>query len=747
LGLAVLAALPAFAVMLSMAHQWRAHEVLDAQERARDLVRRAVTMQQAHIDMDAQVVPVLERFAERIPTDSLGVPPGSLVAIFNHQGHLIAQYPPASPTAGTSAERDKLIGAMLTAKSEGTVEAAAFDDVRRAYAFSPLKSREPGQEPYIAVGIPVAAATALADQTLVRDFGVFAIAIGLVMAIAWVAGERLVVRHVRELADVARRIGEGDLTARVGVTGRPAELSALAESFDRMAQTLQAREREITSQRDRISAQERRMRAILDSSNEGIGLRDRSGRLLYVSPSTGRLLGYDPSELLGRDTDEYVHAQDRPYVRALLDDLMRHPGAAVSAIFRVRHKNGSWRWIAMDLQNLLDEPSVGAVLANYRDVTAYREAQEALRQTRDQLETRVRQRTFQLVKANDALRLEIAERKKMEETLQRLSHVVEQTADSVLVTDRNGIVEYVNPAFEAMTGFTRQEIVGKTPHMISSGLHDRHFFAHLWETILAGRVFRTVVKNKKKDGRVFDEDQTITPMRDDRGAITHFISTGRDVTERKRTEHAIRRLNVLLEQETTRIANLLHDEAGQFLTSAHIMIADVARELPPQARERLHEVRQHLDQVEGQLRTISHDLHPRILKDLGLVGTFRFRAEAFERRTGVKTAVKADRDYRPSQAVQAALYRLVQEGLTNAAKHARAKTITISLTDDGHSICCALTDNGVGFDVDEMAQRTTVTSLGLQSMRDRIEALGGTFEINSAPGTGTTLRAHVPMEA
>jgi PAS domain S-box-containing protein len=678
--LAFLAAVPPVAVMLSVAVQWRQHEVEDAEVRALELVRRATAMYDGHKHVP-QVVPAFQALATRLPASAIGLPEGSMVAVFDRAGVPLTSQPAAHVSTTWQSESDALIGMMLQARGEGTTTSAAFDGERRAFAFAPLRSGEAGPDAYIAVGIPLAAATELADRMLALDFILLGIALGLVVGIAWVAGDHLVVHHVRALADAADRLGRGDMSARVGTSGRPKELGALAERFDRMAGLLQARERELVAQRDRTEAQERRMRAVLDNSSEGIALRDRTGRLLYVSPSTARLLGYDPSEMLGRDTDEYVHPEDRAYVRALHNDLIAHPGGSVSAICRIRHKHGGWRWLAFDMQNLLDDPCVGAMLANYRDVTAYREAQEALRQVRDQLETRVRQRTSQLVKANEALRLEIAERKRMEETLQRLSHVVEQTADSVLVTNRDGVIEYVNPAFEAMTGYARGEAIGKTPHLISSGLHDARFFAHLWENILAGRVFRTVVKNKKKDGRVFDEDQTITPMRDDKGQITHFISTGRDVTERKRTEHAIRRLNLLLEQETTRIANLLHDEAGQFLTSAHIMIADVARELPPASRERLQEVRQHLDQVESQLRMISHDLHPRILKDLGLVGTFRFRAQAFERRTGVKTSVKADRDYHPSAAVEATLYRLVQEGLNNAAKHARAKAITLSLTD------------------------------------------------------------------
>jgi len=340
-------------------------------------------------------------------------------------------------------------------------------------------------------------------------------------------------------------------------------------------------------------------------------------------------------------------------------------------------------------------------------------------------------------KADEARRSEV----------QKLSRVIEQTADSVFVTDYAGVIDYVNPAFEELTGYSRAEAVGSTPRLFSSGVHDARFFEGLWATITAGKVFRTIVTNKTKDGRLFDEDQIITPIRDSRGVITHFVSTGRDITQRKRTEQALRRLNQLLEQETTRIANVLHDEAGQFLTSAHIVLADVARDLPPPLRERLKEVRDSLDQVEEQLRTISHNLHPRILDDLGLVGSIRFRADAFARRTGIRTSVQAAQDYQCAAAVQAVLYRLVQEGLNNMGKYAKARSAAITLADDGQQICCSICDDGVGFELSEVFGPLGEPRLGLRGMQDRIEAVGGSFEIISAPNQGTELRACVPLES
>jgi two-component system sensor histidine kinase NreB len=331
-------------------------------------------------------------------------------------------------------------------------------------------------------------------------------------------------------------------------------------------------------------------------------------------------------------------------------------------------------------------------------------------------------------------------------TLQKLSSALEQTADSVFITDREGVIEYVNPAFEAMTGYTRDETIGQTPRLFSSRSHDRKFYEGLWTTILSGQVYRAIVTNRAKDGRLFNEDQTITPIRDAAGTITNFVSTGRDITERRRTEQALRHLNSELENEAGRIAALLHDEAGQFLAFAHITLADVARDVPADLRDRIQEVRRHLDHAEEQLRRVSHELHPRMLDDLGLGQAVRFLSETFSRRSGVPVEVDTTVETASPRALETVCYRLVQEALTNVGKHAKATRVSIQLVRDAGQLCCSIADDGVGFDVAAVAERADF-SLGLTLIKDRFEAVGGTLTIVSAPGRGTQLRASAPLES
>jgi two-component system, cell cycle sensor histidine kinase and response regulator CckA len=128
------------------------------------------------------------------------------------------------------------------------------------------------------------------------------------------------------------------------------------------------------------------------------------------------------------------------------------------------------------------------------------------------------------------------EQRSAEESLRKLSRAVEQSADTVLITDRNGIIEYVNPAFEALTGYGAEEVCGKTPRILKSGEQGPEIYQDMWKAILAGKVFRGILVNRKKNGELYYVEESICPVRDSAGQVTHFVGNGRDLTERLRLE-------------------------------------------------------------------------------------------------------------------------------------------------------------------------------------------------------------------
>jgi two-component system, cell cycle sensor histidine kinase and response regulator CckA len=127
-----------------------------------------------------------------------------------------------------------------------------------------------------------------------------------------------------------------------------------------------------------------------------------------------------------------------------------------------------------------------------------------------------------------------------ENMLRKLLRAVEQSADMVVITDRSGIIEYANPAFETLTGYSCEEVVGCNPSLLNSGEQVPALYRELWQTILSGNVFRGVLANRKKTGELFYVEKTITPVRDGEGRITHFISNDRDITERRKLEAELR---------------------------------------------------------------------------------------------------------------------------------------------------------------------------------------------------------------
>lgn len=141
---------------------------------------------------------------------------------------------------------------------------------------------------------------------------------------------------------------------------------------------------------------------------------------------------------------------------------------------------------------------------------------------------------------------DLSEMRIKDEKIRRLSQVVEQVDDLVCITNRDGIIEYVNPAFEKFSGYTQQEAIGKTPAILKSGKHKNDYYEEMWNTILRGESFHSRIINKRKDDSLFYEDITITPLVDDKSKITHFVATGKDITDQLNAQEDIRRTSTFL---------------------------------------------------------------------------------------------------------------------------------------------------------------------------------------------------------
>jgi signal transduction histidine kinase len=161
---------------------------------------------------------------------------------------------------------------------------------------------------------------------------------------------------------------------------------------------------------------------------------------------------------------------------------------------------------------------------------------------------------------------------------------------------------------------------------------------------------------------------------------------------------ALRQLNETLEEEIKRIAYAVHDEAGQLLVAVHLALAEVALELPAPQQAQFERIKEMLNQVEKHLRRYSHELRPTILDDLGWIPAIRFLAEGISKRANLPIHIDAAVPGRPPATIETTLYRIVQEALTNAVKHARASNVWIRAWRENLVLCCSIRDDGGGFD-------------------------------------------------
>jgi PAS domain S-box-containing protein len=256
--------------------------------------------------------------------------------------------------------------------------------------------------------------------------------------------------------------------------------------------------------RDRTRALE----PILQTISDGIVVVDREGAFLVFNEAAERILGVGSLDAPPSEWPEayglFLPDRVTPYPPEQLPLVRASGGEAVrDAEIYVRGPHRPEGTVISVTAMPWRDPSgelLGGV-AVFRDVTAHRNADDAVR---------------------------------------RLSNAVEQTADAIYITDRDGVVEYVNPGFERITGYSKDEVLGRTPGLLKSGRHDAAHYRELWSTVLAGEVFRGTMVNRRKNGEIFHVEMTITPIKDPTGAVTHFVAVGKDMTDRRiRQEHEL----------------------------------------------------------------------------------------------------------------------------------------------------------------------------------------------------------------
>jgi PAS domain S-box-containing protein len=352
---------------------------------------------------------------------------------------------------------------------------------------------------------------------------------------------------------------------------------------------------------------------------------------------------------------------------------------------------------------------------------------------------------------------DITERKKVEIKLRQLSTAVQQSPATIVITDTQGIIEYVNPKFTETTGYTFEEAIGKNPRILKSGVTPQSEYEKMWETILSGKEWRGEFCNVKKNGETYWEFASISPITNESGIITNFIAVKEDITQRKKSQIELEvsrdqlrklasRLEQIREEERKQIAQEIHDELGQQLTGIKMNIAIFQKKYANDSAviEKLDYMKQLIDGGIQTVRNISRNLRPPILDELGLFEAIKWQVREFTEAVNIQCTLSLpDEMPKVNQEMSTGIFRIVQECITNIIRHADADSVTILLENKSNGLYLSIADNGRGITPLEIQD---INSIGIHGMEERARTLGGSITISPVTPQGTKIEGFFPLE-
>jgi len=344
--------------------------------------------------------------------------------------------------------------------------------------------------------------------------------------------------------------------------------------------------------------------------------------------------------------------------------------------------------------------------------------------------------------------------RELQDSHENLEALFANISDIITIGDENGRVVEINPAATRILGYPRDELLT----MQIDHMHPAERRAEAGQIVMAmleGRTAVCILPLLAKDGTHIPAETVVTRGHWNKRPAIYGIS--RDLSDRERAKHALaesslnralaealqrlsRSLVVAQEDERRRIALELHDEVGQNLTGLLLLLENRVKLAPERFLERVAKAREVAIQLLGTVRQMSMNLRPPHLDDLGLCQALTFHFTRYTDQTGI--AVDHDftgEDHGLSAELNITVYRIIQEALTNVARHAGVRLVSVSLQIDDNTVTMAVADQGQGFDLDK-----PVVSMGLASLKERASALGGRVEIQSQPGAGTTVKTVIP---
>jgi two-component system cell cycle sensor histidine kinase/response regulator CckA len=485
-----------------------------------------------------------------------------------------------------------------------------------------------------------------------------------------------------------------------------------------------------------LRASEEQYRLITESSLTGIYIH-QDGLFQYVNSPLADMLGYSPDEMIGKRFWEFIDSEDQERIKAFSSRRLEGKPIPMQYELRGLTKSGETRWFEVRA-NIINYGGRPAVMGNVVDIT---------------------------------------ERRRVEAERLLLTTAIEQAAEMVIITDKDGLIQYVNPAFEATTGYSAKEIVGKHPNILKGGMHGDDYYRDVSRKLTRGEVWRGNFINKKKDGTIYEEASTVSPVKDETGRIVNYVAVTRDVTRELMLQKQLLQAQKM-EAVGTLAGGIAHDFNNllqAILGYSDLLLTKKGQQDPD---------RKKLEAIMRAARD-GADLVSRILA-FGRKGDSKFRPtdlnheirrvekllhRSLPRMIRIDLALSEDLrviDADPAQIEQVLL------NLGVNAKHAMPdggqfliETQNVSLSDEyvsvhlgakpGKYVLLTVSDTGVGMQPDVLDRVfepffTTKTDgegtgLGLSMVHGIVSQHGGYIRCYSEPGRGTSFKIYFPVSA
>jgi PAS domain S-box-containing protein len=339
------------------------------------------------------------------------------------------------------------------------------------------------------------------------------------------------------------------------------------------------------------------------------------------------------------------------------------------------------------------------------------------------------------------------------EQIHLLSHALKQSAESVIITDVNGTIEYVNLAFTKLSAYIENEVIGQNPRFLKSGKQSLEYYENLWNTILNGNIWTGEFVNKRKDSTEYLVHANISPIKNEKGVITHFVAIEEDITEKRKLERDLIHAFIdAQEEEKISFGEDLHDGISQILSAEAMFIQVLIQQnknkdvLDAQSLKYLESVKNLNLKAINEARSIAHGLMSKQLKEDGLIKAIAHVCKDYNGSKNIifKYVHKGLKETDINKAIKINIFRIIQEISTNTIRHSGAKKAEISLLKTPNNMLQLIySDNGVGIDFEKMKREKK--GAGLKNIERRVALLKGTYTLDSVLNKGVKYTIEVPL--